>query len=141
MRLPEQRFWDRARRALVPILHAERIENLVGVGIPDVWFLAHTGLIMPTELKAIQGWPARATTRVLGPKAGLSVDQRNWHLTWKQAGGTSAVLVGVGGDRQYLFHGRLHDEINDFTQQDFYDRCAASTWYEIRFILINGFRQ
>lgn len=138
MRLPEQRFWDRARRALVPALHIERIENVVGEGTPDIWVLAPSGRVTPVELKAVQGWPKRATTRVLG-RDGLNRAQRNWHLRWRQAGGVSAVLVGVGGNLQYLFPGHLHDEINELTQQQFLDLNAASDWAGIENVLNYGF--
>lgn len=130
MRKPEQRFWDRTRRVLEQHLHLERIENVVGVGTPDVWVLSHANRVTPLELKAVQGFPARPLTRVLGPKVGLSRDQRNWHMAWQQAGGQSAILVGVGGDRQYLFPGYAHDLINEFNQAQF-EMFALPDWERI----------
>lgn len=127
MRKPEQRFWDRARPQLVRHFLVERVENLVAVGTPDLLVLAPNNRVTPMELKAVQGFPARTSTRVLGPKVGLSVDQRNWHMDWQAAGGQSAILVGVGGDRQYLFPGHTHDMINDFSAIQF-EAFAVKTW-------------
>src|SRR5690606_16867287 len=111
-------------------------ENLVGVGFPDVLVLAENNRVVPLELKAVQGFPARPTTRVLG-REGLSVDQRNWHMTWQQAGGQSAILVGVGGDRQYLVPGYAHDRINDFTAAQF-EAFRTKTWDGIIRALTHG---
>lgn len=116
MRLPEQKFWDRTRRALAPQLHIERVENLVDVGTPDLLVLAPTNVVTPTELKAALKWPARSTTRVLSGSQQLNVDQKNWHLTWQQNGGRSAILVGVGSTEQFLFSGKWGDDLNDMTE-------------------------
>lgn len=137
MRLPEQRFWDRTRPRLTAHFLVERVENLVGVGTPDIWVLAPTGRVTPVELKAVQGWPARLSTRVLGPKAGLSQDQKNWHLTWQQAGGRSAILVGVGGNQQFLFPGHACDLINEFSRHHF-ENLAQQSWDRIVLALNNG---
>jgi hypothetical protein len=118
MRLPEQRFWDRTRRRLSPHLHLERIENLLEVGTPDLITLApSTGRVVRLELKAVAALPVRTSTPILGGDngCGLSLDQRNWHKLWTQMGGTSAILVGIGSDLQFLVHGVNADEINSLT--------------------------
>lgn len=139
MRLPEQRFWDRARRALSPYLHIERVENVLSDGMPDVWVLAPSGLVTPVELKAVVGLPARHTTRVLGA-AGLRQSQKNWHMTWRQHGGRSAYLIGVGGDRQLLIPGRYHDELNDWTYSHMVTASVARDWPGIVAALNEGWK-
>ena len=51
-RRPEQLLWDRLRKVAANRLYTERIENLVGVGRPDVDTLV-AGNFMPFELKQI----------------------------------------------------------------------------------------
>ena len=124
MRKPEQRLWDRMRAALRGKVRLERIENLAGVGIPDVLVLAQ-GNVTLVELKVVERFPARPDTRVLGGK-GLSQDQKNWHVDWHGWGGKSFIVVGVGTANLYAVPGRLADDVNSYTkkQLDFF----AVTW-------------
>lgn len=119
-RRPEQRLWDRLRKVAAGKLHTERIENIVGVGRPDVDTLV-AGSFVPIELKQIERWPARANTRVLGDK-GLSQVQKNWHLIWRRWGGTSLIVVGVE-DEVFAFSGATADHVNEYNTAQF--RSAA----------------
>lgn len=121
MRTKEQRLWDRLRKAAAGRIHTERIENVVGVGRPDVDTLC-AGSFVPIELKAVETWPRRATTRVLGD-AGLSQDQKNWHLTWRRWGGTSLIVVGVG-EEVYGFMSGHADALNDMNKNEFLSAAA-----------------
>lgn len=115
-RLKEQRLWDRLRKAAAGRIHTERIENVVGVGRPDVDTLC-AGSFVPVELKAVEGWPKRAATAVLG-RDGLSQDQKNWHLTWRRWGGESLIVVGV--DKEvFAFGGVMADYVNDYNTAQF----------------------
>lgn len=116
MRKPEQRLWDRLRKAASGRVHAERMENLVGVGRPDVDTLV-AGSFVPLELKYVAAWPARTTTKVLGDK-GLSQVQKNWHLTWRNWGGHSMIVVGVD-DEVYAFSGATADHVNEYNTAEF----------------------
>jgi len=119
-RRPEQRLWDRLRKVAAGKLHTERIENIVGVGRPDVDTLV-AGSFVPIELKQIESWPKRASTRVLGDK-GLSQVQKNWHLIWRRWGGTSLIVVGVD-DEVFAFSGATADHVNEYNTREF--RAAA----------------
>lgn len=119
-RRPEQRLWDRLRKVAANRLYTERIENLVGVGRPDVDTLV-AGNFMPIELKQIAAWPARPSTKVLGNK-GLSQVQKNWHLNWRRWGGSSLIVVGVG-DEAFAFSGATADHVNEYNTPQF--RAAA----------------
>lgn len=131
MRLPEQKLWDRFRRAISDDILAQRVENLVGQGWPDVLTLGGPdGFVAWVELKAVESKPARASTRVLGDKKGLSRDQRNWFFEWHRFGGNCFVLVAVGREH-FLVPGGLADQVNDMTMADLAQVACARTWQEI----------
>ena len=119
-RRPEQRLWDRLRKAAAGRVYTERIENLVGVGRPDVDTLVK-GSFIPIELKYVAQWPARTTSKVLG-KDGLSQAQKNWHLNWRNWGGISLIVVGVE-DEVFVFSGATADHVNEYNTAEF--RSAA----------------
>lgn len=124
-RLCEQRLWDRMRRNLAGTVHLERVENLMVVGMPDVLALA-SGHVTWAELKAVEAYPLRKATRVLGPK-GLSVAQRNWHMAWLRGGGSSVIVVGVGRDL-YAFTGSHHDTVNEYSRAELEQHAFARDW-------------
>lgn len=133
MRKKEQRLWDRMRRALTGKVRLERIENVVSVGTPDLLCLAN-GKTSMVELKAVEDWPARATTRVLGSQ-GLSVDQKNWHHDWTRNGGTSFIIIGVGKIEVFAMEGRWADFVNDFAQEQLRQNSSAIGWDDISKLL------
>ena len=127
MRKPEQRLWDRMRaKAVAPRVRLERIENLANVGTPDVIALSH-GQVTWVELKSVNQFPAKETTRVLGAK-GLSVDQRNWHYSWYAEGGCSLILVGIGPSIIYAIPGFYADAINEMSRGDLAKYAVARDW-------------
>jgi hypothetical protein len=120
-RKPEQRLWDKLRKAAAGRVHTERLENLVGVGRPDVDTLV-SGSFVPIELKQVARWPARAATPVLGKERGVRLSQRNWHLAWRRWGGQSLIVVGVA-DEVFTFNGCTADHVNSYNTAQF--RAAA----------------
>ena len=66
----------------------------------------------PANTHRSRGWPARSSTKVLG-RDGLSKEQKNWHLNWRNWGGTSLIVVGVG-EEVFAFSGERADEVNDY---------------------------
>jgi hypothetical protein len=131
MRKQEQRLWDRMRAAkvTVPNVRLERIENLVGVGTPDVIAL-RSGQVTWVELKSVDDFPAKAATRVLGAK-GLSTAQRNWHYEWYAHEGRSIVLVGVGSSNIYAIPGFLADAVNGMSRIDLEKYSIAQSWTDL----------
>lgn len=134
-RLPEQKVWDAMRNSIGHAVRLERIENRVGSGRPDVDTL-YAGRCVPVELKAVPaGWPARDSTPVLPKGKGVRLAQRNWHLDWRRWGGRSLIVVGVfeGYERQvFVFEGRIADNINEMTRNDFITQSAAQGWSGLR---------
>lgn len=133
-RKPEQRLWDRLRKAAAGSVHTERIENLVGVGRPDVDTLV-AGSFVPVELKQVDGWPARSSTKVLG-RDGLSKEQKNWHLNWRNWGGTSLIVVGVG-EEVFAFSGERADEVNDYNTMQFQNAAICSGLHRVVALLVD----
>lgn len=131
MRKTEQRLWDRARGHLSPLgIFMERVENVVSDGTPDVTVLCE-GIVTPTELKAVMGAPARASTRLIPSGKGLSTEQRNWHLAWTQHGGRSLILVGCGSRIILGVEGRYADEVNEWSLAHMAKMAVAATWSEV----------
>lgn len=124
-RLKEQKLWDRMRRAVGEKVRLERVENVMTVGMPDVLALAD-GHVTWAELKAVDGYPARPATRVLGVE-GLSIKQKNWHLSWRRNGGTSIIVVGVARDL-YALHGSHHDHVNEYSRAELECHAFARDW-------------
>jgi len=134
VRKPEQRLWDKLRAACAGRVRTERIENVVGVGRPDVDTLV-AGSFVPVELKQVDGWPARANTRVLGD-AGLSQVQKNWHLDWRNWGGTSLIVVGVGQE-VWAFSGERADEVNAYNTVQFQNAAICSGVHAVVELLVS----
>lgn len=135
MRKIEQKFWDRLKTNLGSLLYLERIENLVGAGIPDL-LVCWQGVVVFAELKAIECMPARRTSKVLGSK-GLSVDQKNWHRDWNKHGGTSVVLISVGSKNRrdiYAVRGSMGDQVNDMTVEEM-ESFKVRDWDHLAMIL------
>lgn len=133
-RRPEQRLWDRLRKHAAGKLYTERIENLMSVGKPDVDTLV-AGSFVPIELKQIDDWPVRGGTKVLG-KNGLSQAQKNWHLNWRNWGGMSMIVVGVG-DEVYAFSGERADEINDYNTAQFKNAAVCVGLHNVVDMLVS----
>lgn len=132
LRLPEQKLWDKMRKALTSEggIYMERVENLVNEGTPDVSMATmHLGGFW-TELKAQDVLPERATSKVLGSK-GLNPHQKNWHLDWRRNGGRSFILVGIE-QREFLLLGGIdHDSVNDWNINQMRANALAIGWKEI----------
>lgn len=147
MRKPEQRLWDSMRAALGKKLLLQRIENLAGVGMPDLVTLGsrptgqgarRIGTTTFVELKAQESPPVRESTPVLGAKKGLSTEQRNWHIAWSARGGFGLVLIGVGaGATRKIFALRSEhaDTINSMTLSELRLYSIANTWTELGVVL------
>ncbi len=131
MRKQEQRLWDRMREKAKKLasVRLERVENLVNVGTPDVLALSR-GIVTWCELKAIDEFPVRAATQVLGAK-GLSVAQRNWHKDWFASGGNSVVLIGVGPNVILGISGFFGDSVNAMCREELELHTFAQNWADI----------
>lgn len=110
----ESRLWDRWQARLTEKFFVQRIENLVGEGVPDVHLLSRDGGTQHwLELKYKAVVPVRATTQVFGAD-GLRPDQVAWLWGRGMAGGSVWILSGAA-EWTFLVHGRFAREFNKMT--------------------------
>lgn len=118
MRKPEQRLSDRTGRNLRSEgVYAERIENTVGSGTPDL-LTAYKDQILWIEHKVVE-WPKKKTTRVQFLHA-PTPEQLNWHKIWTQHGRRSIFLISNGdgpASRIFGVDGSLGDDLAAMTQE------------------------
>ena len=125
MRKPEQLLWDAMKQHTPAALWLQRVENVVGEGMPDV-YVGCSGKWV--ELKAAERIPIKSTTPLLG-RGGMRQSQINWHL--KNASLVDAPLSYVlvsAGKALFLLRGHLAMDINEFTFDDMTNRSCADTW-------------
>lgn len=98
-------------KAIKPLDRCDRIENVVGVGNPDVNFC----------IEGIEGWieikcpkePKKPLTPLFGSNHKLSQAQMNWFLRQRNSGGVGWVLIVTDKNRWILIDGcKYGDEIN-----------------------------
>ena len=99
MRLPEQRLWDWLRDRLGGHWFAERVENEVKVGTPDVYF-AHPRGKGWLELKSIKAWPRLESTPLKLPN--WTTAQRAWMQEHSRMGGCSWLVVQIEDTNEVL---------------------------------------
>jgi hypothetical protein len=90
--MAEKDLWATMRDCVKRAGHFERLENMVGVGRPDVNYCVR-GVEGNIELKWAERWPARANVPLALPH--YTPRQRNWHRVRLSAGGRVYVLLEV----------------------------------------------
>lgn len=93
--MTEKNFWGRVRENLKPYGELERIESLVGSGVPDVNYClrGREGWI---ELKWLPRWPKRVSSLVRFPK--LKLTQVLWLERRRRVEGRAFLLAQVEHD-------------------------------------------
>lgn len=129
MRKAEQKVWDamkRAQKRIAPKIWMQRVENLAGDGMPDVYVEGPW-----VELKAGK-LPKRSTTRIQYSE-GIRTSQNNWHKKAASRGVISYVLVRVEEKKSepLLFAGTASGDINDLTWDEACSRSIAIGWTAI----------
>ena len=126
MRLKEQKLYDAMKASAPCDVWLERVENLVGEGIPDVRVSFRGGSRDGwVELKAPSP-RARALTPVLGAE-GLRTSQKNWHRRAATHGTVSWILVR-SGDSLFLVPGKFCDEVNGMDLAELREHSLAHNW-------------
>jgi hypothetical protein len=129
VRKAEQKVWDamkRAQKRIAPKLWMQRVENLVGDGMPDVYVEGPW-----IELKAAK-LPKRLTTR-LQYSEGVRQSQVNWHLKAETRGVISYILVRVEEkkDEPLLLLGGFAKVADNFTWIGAKAAACAVGWQAI----------
>ena len=128
MRLKEQRLWDTFKRNRPPKFWLQRIENVVGDGMPDVVSMAPFQLAW-VELKAPIK-PKRETTQLMG-KEGLSIGQVSWHLKAALKGQRSFVLIRDSSGELFLVPSAFAPRMNAATIGELRMMSVADNWKDV----------
>jgi len=126
-KVSETDLWNwlaKAKDELDRDLHIRRIENLVGVGDPDVQG-CYLGGYFDIELKTAAR-PARPSTQILNPNDEyIRPEQKVWHRLRWLAGGNNFFLLQVGsgadGAMMYLLPGTLWRTIEGRTEEELHN--------------------
>jgi hypothetical protein len=103
MRKPEQALWDKLSGIMTGRWRADRVENKILQGMPDVYFGVSPQLHGWIELKVLPDFPKSAKTTVKVPH--YTAWQANWHWTHRDFGTRSWIIVRVH-DFAYVFPAR-----------------------------------
>lgn len=130
MRKPEQQLWDTMRnnQHRPKGVALDRIENGVGVGIPDV-LLRKMDWQTWIELKVF-ALPAKMTSKAL-KKGSMRQEQINWHLQHAAFGLFSYILIRNDRNDLYLMPGHLADKLEDMDMFELHAKSIAWTWVQI----------
>ena len=121
--MSERRLWQRMREGIAPFCFAQRIENLTGDGAPDVWLCSKaTGQGAWTELKCRMEMPVRPSTPIFNGDHGLRPDQVAW-IYGRASAGANIYILGQGGDRLWLVHGRYARELATMSSSSLSKAC------------------
>ena len=123
---PETRLWNRMRPGIAPFCFAQRIENLVGEGVPDVVLHSRvSGHCAFVELKCRLLMPVRESTTIFKGDYGLRPEQVAW-IYGRAMAGANVWILGQGGDWLVLVHGKHARELESMTADDL---IQAAGWY------------
>lgn len=113
MRTPEGRLWQRMKTGIELLCFSQRVENLVGEGLPDVVLHCRkNGREAWTELKCRPEMPSRPTTPIFKGDYGLRPEQVAW-IYGRACAGAGIFILGQGGERLWLVHGSHARELSE----------------------------
>lgn len=114
------------RAGIQPLCFAQRIENGVGEGVPDVWICSReNGRGAWVELKHRSNFPVRVNTPIFAGSSGLRPDQVAWIHGRAQAG-AAIFILGQCDDRMWLVHGKYIRELHAWSRAQLDAACAWS---------------
>jgi len=136
MRKREQLLWDAMKRNLPSSLWLQRVENLAGDGMPDV-YVGATGAWV--ELKAPSKIPVRASTPLLGAE-GLRTSQLNWFLknTVAEHAPPAFVLIRTIAGELLMIRGDVAADVNKMSLAELRVIAAEVDWPGIARRLARG---
>jgi len=133
----EARLWQRMRPGVEPFAFAQRIENMVGEGVPDLVLHSRlSGDCAFVELKYRPELPARADTPIFKGAYGLRPEQVAW-LYERSMAGANCWILGQCGKELWLVHGRYSRELGTLSRKMLEDRCEwcvpayATDWEKV----------
>jgi len=106
-------------------IRCQRIETLIGLGIPDTNVCVPPGVEFWIEIKSPTE-PKRPSSAMIGGRCHpLSVDQKNFFLAQRRAGGRAYLWVG-SDKRRLLLPGAIADQFNEMTVGEMVE---AALWH------------
>lgn len=121
--MSEANLWKRMRSGIAPFAFSQRLENLVGEGVPDVVVHSRsTGQCAFIELKYRPELPARSCTPVFKGGFGLRPEQVAF-IHGRASVGAAIFVLGQCGDTLWLVHGRCARELGAWTVNDLNVQC------------------
>lgn len=122
----EARLWARMRTGIADKCFVQRVENMVGEGVPDVWLCSKiTGEGAWIELKARTIAPVRASTPIFSGDSGLRPAQVSW-IHSRASAGAAIYVLGQCEDWVFLIHGRYARDLAGMTADDL---VLTADWY------------
>lgn len=113
--MSEANLWKRMREGIKPFAFAQRLENIVGLGVPDVVLHSRVnGACAFVELKHRPELPVRDSTPVFAGQYGLRPEQVAW-IYGRAEVGARVWILAHGGDSMWLVHGRLARGLETFS--------------------------
>lgn len=114
----EANLWKRMWTGIALFAFAQRIENMVGSGVPDVILHSRdSGRCAMIELKARMIAPVRANTPIFSGSYGLRPEQISW-IHSRAVAGAAIYVLGQCADEVWLVHGRFARDLASMTRGD-----------------------
>lgn len=119
MRRPEQNFWQTIRSHVPREVWAQRVENGLVPGMPDVFVTSKHGKQSWMELKVIDE-PVRKTTCWL-KRGDLRLPQINWHMKAAVMNIPTFIVLRTNKKEMFIAPGKHAPEIHNFTFMEWQD--------------------
>lgn len=114
----EARLWTRMRAGIIDLCWVQRVENMVGEGLPDV--ILHRkadGRCAFVELKCRTLAPVRSSSPVFNGSYGLRPAQVAF-IHSRAVAGAAIFVLGQCGEEVWLVHGRYARDLAGMTRVD-----------------------
>lgn len=123
----ESGLWAYIKRGMLGYWHATRIESSAGNGVPDVNFaMFESGNQGWVELKYIDEWPKRLTTKVKLP---LRPEQKLWINVRGKISGNIWVIIRIQEHFFLLQWQQINDACEGWTSCEWIEN-SHHTWYK-----------
>lgn len=135
MRRQEQRLWDTFKRHMPKTWKADRVENSVAEGMPDVHLMVE-GRCVWLELKA-PNRPLRDTSTLFKKSDGLRATQKNWFFEAAKRKIPAFVLIRDSLGVIYLIPADKADNLDGLSCNEMRAISLADSWKGVAAVIEN----
>jgi len=121
----ESSLWKTLYTNMKPFWEAERIENAVGIGVPDVYATMNSGRMVWIELKHVHYWPKKETTQLKIKH--YTPQQRSFIRRHGKKGANVYILLQVERD-YFLLTWQAALRIGEMVPNDYYNSDDIAYW-------------